>query len=388
MKITIILLAVISFLNAWSCAASGITVIESTDCSIQYMVDNENSINFTPEVQPNYKENANNVGDEELNKLIEEAVIKQKKHPFFDPKYAINPKILQNRILLDLEKYYKFPDQHIQHQRKVLQKDLDVMIKEAKLKEFSESRNIEIDNLKNIVSEKLNIDYLLDNLDQEFLTVTCTAIIERELFIEKKLLFQNQHVGSFEVIMLLSKQISALHPIIIGLHGHGQSAEKFQKEFFVEDLVEEGFSFIIPSFRAMGLTETEYIISKRLLLNGFTLMGLRVYETLLVEKYLNTLNYIDQNKICLMGHSGGSSVASFISVLSPLIKVKVVDCESSFIDITDLYGIYDEIIPDLVDYAQTIHNYGVTSGTKKLKVSYGYINSKQKVVEFFKKHLK
>ncbi|MBU1043139.1 MAG: hypothetical protein KJ915_01920 [Candidatus Omnitrophica bacterium] len=236
--------------------------------------------------------------------------------------------------------------------------------------------------------EKLNIGYLIDSLDQEQLRVTCTAIIDREFYIEKKLLFQNKHVGSFEVLMLLSKQSRDQSPVIIGLHGHGQSAEKFEEEFFVEDLVKQGFSFIIPSFRAMGLTETEYIISKRLLLNGFTLSGLRVFETLLVEKYLMTLNYLDQDKIGLMAHSGGSSIASFITVLSPLIKVKVVDFESSFIDTTDLYGIYDEIIPDLVDSAQTIHNYPITEGFKKLKVPYGYINSKQKVVDFFKKHLK
>ena len=83
MNITIILLAIISFLNAWSCTAAGITVTESTDFSIKYMVDNENLINFTPEVQPNCKVNANNVEDEELNKLIEEAVVKQKKNKYF-----------------------------------------------------------------------------------------------------------------------------------------------------------------------------------------------------------------------------------------------------------------------------------------------------------------
>ncbi|MBI4845802.1 MAG: hypothetical protein HY810_04935 [Candidatus Omnitrophica bacterium] len=107
-----------------------------------------------------------------------------------------------------------------------------------------------------------------------------------------------------------------------------------------------------------------------------------------VEQYLRSLKYIDFGNIGLMGHSGGCSVASFMSILCPSIKTKVVDSESSFINISGLYGIYDEILPDLAGYAQLIHNCNFNPEIKKLKVSYGYVNSGQEVVEFFKRNFK
>lgn len=62
-------------------------------------------------------------------------------------------------------------------------------------------------------------------------------------------------------------------------------------------------------FRAMVCSRRENDLSIELLKNGLTLMGIRVYETLLMEKYLQHLAVVDSRRIGLLGHSGGNSVA-------------------------------------------------------------------------------
>ncbi|MBU1043140.1 MAG: hypothetical protein KJ915_01925 [Candidatus Omnitrophica bacterium] len=116
MKVILTILAAIFFCNFLLCPASAIIVKEKNDFSLKYAVDSDNLINFPLSEQPNF----NKIDDNELNKLIEEAIVKQKNHPVFDPKYAINPEILKNKILRNLAEYYWFPENHIQHQKKLM----------------------------------------------------------------------------------------------------------------------------------------------------------------------------------------------------------------------------------------------------------------------------
>ena len=373
MNKVIFFLVIISAWNVWTCKASDLAVKETTDFSIKYNLDGENLISFMPETYQASNETLNVLADKELDELIVKAIAKQKNHPTFDLKYAINHETLRKKILNKTEKYYRFPENHIKYKGKIPQET---------------SLNIETNSLKNLILTELNIQQLSDNLNEELLSITCTAIIDNDAYIEKKLLFYDQHVGFFEVLILIPKQDKARYPAIIGLHGHRQTSYNFKEDFFVEDLVNEGFIVIIPAFRAMGLTETEYIISKKLLLNGFTLMGIRVYETLLVEKYLQHLEYVEEENIGIFGHSGGCSIASFVTVLCSRIKAKVVDHESNFMDRTDLYGIYDEILPALVEHSETIHNYNSTPENSKFKAPYEYPGCQHKVLDFFKKYLK
>ncbi|GAI30121.1 unnamed protein product, partial [marine sediment metagenome] len=79
-------------------------------------------------------------------------------------------------------------------------------------------------------------------------------------------------------------------PVIIGLHGHRETNVIFRDNYFGIDFVARGFLVIIPTFRAMNIDKEEDAVTRKLCLNGFTLMGLRVYETLLVIKYLKYLD--------------------------------------------------------------------------------------------------
>ena len=144
----------------------------------------------------------------------------------------------------------------------------------------------------------------------------------------------------------------------------------------------------MPSFRAMGSDEIETTISRELYLNGFTLMGLRVYETLLLIKYLKYKEFIDEYKIGIMGHSGGSNTAYLVSRISPDLQAGVYDLYSDLLDLRDGNKIHCETIPNLAYYTTQIN----TPSTLKFpfrKFEYGYRsqNAEQELISFFKEKL-
>jgi len=72
------------------------------------------------------------------------------------------------------------------------------------------------------------------------------------------------------------------------------------------------------------LDKAERDLSLRFLREGFTLMGLRVYETMLALKYLRGLKDADPSRIGVMGHSGGCVVVNLLVRLADGIAAQVI----------------------------------------------------------------
>lgn len=265
--------------------------------------------------------------------------------------------------------YYEFPKNHEKYISKLSEDELMEQIKETKdymdnIYSAGDSfRDLNQKELKDIIIEKLNIDFLLKDIDQRILIVTKISEIDQGDYIEKELIFEDEHIGKFPVLMLVPKIDHARFPAIIGLHGHGDSNYIFMDHYGGLAFVKEGFIVIMPLFRAMinyailsndEESNEDVLISEELLLNGFTLMGLRVYETLLVIKYALYLDEIDNNKIGIMGHSGGSIVSNLVVRLTENIKAQVIDAESSYLDLDPLP--HCETIPSLAKYSYIIND--------------------------------
>ncbi len=185
--------------------------------------------------------------------------------------------------------------------------------------------------------------------------------------------------------MLIPKEKKNQSPAIIGLHGHGDTSLTFKNEYMGIDFVEQGFVVIMPSFRSMWCDEK---LSKELLLNGFTKMGFRVYETLLLIKYLTYLDEVDNDNIGIIGHSGGSSVAHLVVRITDSIKVQVSDHCTNWLDMCgDANKIHCETIPYLTYYSDEIQISDYVD-IPVLKVPYGFGENKELITEFFNDHLK
>ncbi|MBN2484029.1 MAG: hypothetical protein JXD21_07515 [Candidatus Omnitrophica bacterium] len=250
-----------------------------------------------------------------------------------------------------------------------------------------ESGGIRLDpaELKQLIIEGLNIGFLIDDLDKKTLVVTTIAQRDYERYQEKELVFEDIHVGRFHVLLLLPATIPPPYPAVIGLHGHRESDVFFRDYHMGRELVNEGYAVVMPYFRAMrSYSSVENRITRDLLTDGFSLMGLRVYETLLVLKYLSYLDVIDSRRIGLLAHSGGSAVATLLVRVTDKIKVMVRDYVSDYMDTSSLDYVHCEVIPSLAPY-QVLINDQKTMTPFVLDVGYWFDekDAQQHIKQFF-----
>ena len=292
----------------------------------------------------------------------------------------------------NLKSYYEFPKLNRKYGFKITDKDLNEQIKKAR---YIDLPIVQIDSrkLSRIIIEGLNIGFLLNNIENRKLVVTTISEDIHDDYIERELLFEDEYVGTFCVLMLVPSVKKNKYPVVVGFHGHGSNSFDFWDNYMGIELVRQGFVVIIPFFRAMvNFRERKYdnILSRYLLQEGFTLMGIRVYESLLVLKYLKYNDMINNERIGALAHSGGSAAASLIVRLSNDIKAFVRDYRSNYLDffveVKQFGSIHCETIPALSYYRNTINN-EETLAIPVLNVPYGFKEEKHKILEFFAKNL-
>lgn len=241
-------------------------------------------------------------------------------------------------------------------------------------------------NLRKKIIEELNIGFLLEKINQTELKVTTVAVSQYEKHNEKKLLFTDPNIGTFSVLLMVPNKEQKKYSGIIGLHGHADNIESMRSGYHGKSLAEAGFVVILPSFRAMDCSKApEEIITRELVLNGFTLMGIRIYETSLLIKYLKYKDFI--NKIGIIGHSGGSDVAYLTSIINQDLQAIAFDfypkpdslCEGK---------IHCETIPGLAYYKQQINDPSTLKiPSKKFDYDFDGENDREELINFFKENL-
>lgn len=141
-------------------------------------------------------------------------------------------------------------------------------------------------------------------------------------------------------------------PAVIAVHGHGYGSRDIvglmadgtersgppglHKDFAVS-LVKQGFIVAAPELLGFGdrrLTEdfsggdakknSCYRLSTALLLAGQTMAGFRIYETMRVLDYVQTLEAVASERIGIMGISGGGMIAGLTAALDERIACAVV----------------------------------------------------------------
>jgi len=178
--------------------------------------------------------------------------------------------------------------------------------------------------LRAAIIAALNIGFMLDGLDARPLQVTIFADTDQGGIRSRRLIFADPLVGEFEVLQLEPVGSERI-PAIIGLHGHGDTPAVFANRFLGSALAADGYLVLMPQFRAMNCVGPEDEISRTLISGGFRLMAMRVYESLLLLKYLRTVARVDAAHIGILSHSGGSSTANLVVRLTDGIAAQVSD---------------------------------------------------------------
>lgn len=144
------------------------------------------------------------------------------------------------------------------------------------------------------------------------------------------------------------------------------------------------------TMRAMGSgleALVEHAVSRELLLDGFTRMGLRVYETFLGLKYLRYLPAVASERIGLIGHSGGSSTGNLTVRLDPGVSAYVSDHTVDYAEWVPFFRVYHcETVPELYPYSLLINDFETGSVPVKT-VPYGYTGRMGEIFDFFDRHL-
>ncbi|MFC1809571.1 alpha/beta hydrolase family protein [Candidatus Omnitrophota bacterium] len=342
-------------------------------------------------------------------------------HQENDPYYRF---IEKNRNPADLipkdDPYCRFIQKNTVHGKPITEKELYTTIRNICTND-TDDQPLE-KPLAEMIIDSLNIGFLLKDINSRPLEVTVDYVEQKKGYVEKKLSIHDDQVGKLEFLLLIPNTSEAQKlPVILGCHGHGYTPEgvenwilnahDFKRNCMGAELAENGFIVAIPTFKYMGIRAGEKIMSKKLLMNGFTLLGIRVYESLLVLKFLETMDVADSTRVGALGHSGGNRIATLIGRLSNTIKCQVRDQRTNFSGINErktskqpifkllpsalkrkyyLRNVYFhcELVPQLAPCRKAIYD-KTTLSYPILEVPYHYKDEtvRKKILEFFKMNL-
>ena len=248
------------------------------------------------------------------------------------------------------------------------------------------------EELRAQIIDALNIGFMLEGLDARPLQVTIFAESESAGITARRLIFADPLVGEFEALQLEPSESDPL-PAIIGLHGHFDTPAIFAQKFLGTDLAAAGYLVLMPQFRAMTCVGPEDEISRALISGGFHLMAMRVYETLLLEKYLRSLPRVDSRRIGILGHLGGSSTANLAVHLTDGIAAQVTDY---YVDWRDRcipppldLPVHCETVPGLFPLSTTFPD-DRSAPVPRLSIPYaenGFAADADAILDFFATHL-
>jgi hypothetical protein len=264
-----------------------------------------------------------------------------------------------------------------------------------------ESSVLSASQLRDRIIAGANVGFLLDGIDARPTKVITRATTISNGVIERDLVFVDPFVGTFKGILLTPEGLGPF-PAVVAIHGHPDDAEIYRDDYHAKDFPGRGYAILMLTMRAMAIDASEHQITMDLLKGGFTLVGMRVYETLLGFKYLRYLAQKDASindaRVGLIGHSGGSSASDLTVRIEPRFKAYVsdnsVDWHRSDSDWDKLTGNIEpyhcETVPALYPINEQIRDFS-TSATPIDEVAYATAQSQSGndgILDFFDSILK
>ena len=131
------------------------------------------------------------------------------------------------------------------------------------------------------------------------------------------------------------KNISKLFPAILALHGTGIEGKKIidgststKNRAYAKELAERGYVVIAPDYPSMGELENYDFANDRY--DSGTMKG--IFNHISCVDLLQSLPYVDKERIGVIGHSLGGHNALFVAAFDPRIKVIVSSCGWTLMD--------------------------------------------------------
>ncbi len=241
------------------------------------------------------------------------------------------------------------------------------------------------------VIDGLGIAFLLDDLATSALDVIVTAEHASEYYRETDLVLVDPWVGEVPAI-LLRPLGPGPYPAVVAVHGHGDDAAIYRDSYHGSEYPGHGYAILMLTMRAMGIDADEHAISRELLREGFSLIGLRVYESLLGLEYLRSRDDVRADRVGLIGHSGGSSTGNLTVRVMPAnadegFQAYVSDHHVSYFSSSPVEPYHCETVPALYPYHPAIDDLA-RAPVPALTVPYAYPFGVAGIFRFFDEQLK
>ncbi len=238
------------------------------------------------------------------------------------------------------------------------------------------------DDVGERIVRDLNLAFMLEGLETRTLEVVTVAREQADGYTREKVLLRDPIVGTIEALLL---EPTVAPPQrggagVVGLHGHFDDASDFERDYLGGELARAGFVVLIPTFRAMAFGE-ENEITEALIYDGFHLMSVRVYEALRTVQLLRYLLEVEDARVGVLSHSGGSSTARLLVRASNSVTAVVVDWS---VEYRGESGLHCEMVPELFDYHLDINDLE-TLPIPNLEVPYEFQDpaDRARILEFF-----
>ncbi len=247
--------------------------------------------------------------------------------------------------------------------------------------------SLEPDELAAQLRGAMNVDFLLDGIDERLLIVRTISEAEHGTYAEYELLFDDDYVGTFHGILLVPEGKEP-HPAVVAIHGHEDNAMRYRDEYNAIHLARNGYAVLMLSQRAMDVGPCESDTTVGLLLQGYTFMAMRTYEATLALKYLRFLDSVDDQRIGLIGHSGGAIACNLSVRVVPGFSALVSDLSGRYhsgLWTEEWFALLDETAPSIYPYHELVNDFS-TSEAPILSVPYDHATTShgaEEIVEFF-----
>ena len=235
------------------------------------------------------------------------------------------------------------------------------------------------------LQEAANLRWLLAEADKAPATITeCGSTLWGPAK-QITLCIDDPWVGNFQALLLLPGPEGPF-PAVVAHPGHAESAAYHRDHRMGRELIEAGYIVTILEPRAFAGDEYEHAVTERLLLQGHSLVGLRLYEAAILHGYLASRPDVDGAHIALMGHSGGSDPTSLAAFVDPRWEATVIDLVGWFMARVDDGGkLSSEASPALWRWHRLVES--TEPPVPRLRQDYGYPTAGA-VLEFLDRHLK
>lgn len=201
-----------------------------------------------------------------------------------------------------------------------------------------------------------------DDSNPEFDEIRFTFESEPNLFVPAHMLLPKNIKGSLPVVICLQGHSTGMHISLgrVKYSGDENSISGGDRDFAIQ-AVRRGYASIAMEQRGFGEMKTEIApkagcnhVAMQALMLGRTLIGERTLDVMQLIDTLTAFDYLDLNRIGLMGNSGGGTATYHASCLEKRIKVTMPSCSfNTYYDsIMSMHHCTCNYIPDILKYME------------------------------------